>query len=154
MSVGFTYDMPHSLAAQSIAEPQELPKVKSKVLGVSLENVRFADFGGGNLVLFDIVNNTKKPILSVTVRSGNNYQTYNAYGDEAFIMPGAKSDEGRYNLKNMRTGTLTVAAVEFVDGEMIGTEFDKEQLRDMKKRKAEGKAPKALKSTPKRGQNQ
>ncbi|HEY9403877.1 MAG TPA: hypothetical protein VIQ24_14525 [Pyrinomonadaceae bacterium] len=132
--------------SQSMPQPDatstpvpEMPKVQSKVVGVSLERLRLVESGD---LFFDIVNNTEKSILSVTVRSGNYSITYNSYGDEALIFPGFKSEDERFSLKNVaKNNRVTLTAVEFVDGELQGTEFDKEQFLRDRREKAEGRAP-------------
>ena len=146
---GFGFSFPPIVPDRSKSEsPQNtqtqtpgLPEIESRVKGVTLENLRLSD--DEKSVKFDIVNKTAKPILSLTVRSGNSSQTYNAYGDEVFIEPGAKSDEGRYYLSNMRTKAIVVTAVEFFDGELRGTESDKEWLLVLRERKAKGRAKRA-----------
>lgn len=126
--------------------PSELPRVSSRVDGVSLERVRFdgPSDNPAESIAFDIVNNTEKSILSVTLRTGNYSQTYNSYGDEAFIFPGFKSEEGKFYLKDIVKNAVTLTAVEFVDGELQGTDFDKEQFIRRRSEKAEGKAPAPL----------
>jgi hypothetical protein len=113
-----------------------LPKVQSRVQGVTLENLRLSR--DGRAVEFDIANETAKPILSVTIRSGNSFQTYNPDGDETFIAPGERSNEGRYYLHSIRTKVLVLSAVEFTDGEIVGTDFDKKQFLEMRQRRAMG----------------
>lgn len=128
--------------------PSELPRVSSRVDGVSLERVRFdgPSDNPAESIAFDIVNNTEKSILSVTLRTGNYSQTYNSYGDEAFIFPGFKSEDGKFYLKDIVKNAVTLTAVEFVDGELQGTDFDKEQYLHDRKKKAEGRAPAFLKN--------
>jgi hypothetical protein len=127
--------------------PSELPEVKSNVPGVTLERVRFNDTEDDppDFLEFDIVNNTDKSILSVTIRSGRYSQTYNAHGDEAFIFPGYKSVEGRFALRDIvKNSGVTLTGVQFTDGEMLGTDYDKELFLRDRREKAEGKGPPPL----------
>ena len=142
---------PASLNIKSLPQRQstEIPKIRSMVPGVTLERVRVVD---DTDVEFDIVNNTSKSIISVTLRSGNYSQTYNAYGnDGVFIFPGYKSEEGRFSLRDIQKGKgITLTAVAFENDELEGTDFDKEQFIRRKAEKAEGKAPAPLPSQFKR----
>ena len=138
---------PKQLDSQDDArEKSQLPKVRSLVDGVSLQNVRLSE--DGQWVEYEIINNTPRALMSVTLRSGANAKVINAYGDEILLQPGQGYDKSSFQVSKLEEDNLTISAVVYADGEMVGAKKDVSILQHMKKRKDEGKAPKAVKNQP------
>jgi hypothetical protein len=149
---GFTHSVPRNATKQTTLQTLQAPQAKSKIKGVDLDHVRLS--ADGQWVEFVVVNNTVRPLMSVTVRSGANSKVINAFADEILIMPGQSYDKSLFDVNHLEDGILTITAVVYEGGEIVGTKRDAAILHHMKQRKAEGKAPQAVKSKHNENLNQ
>jgi hypothetical protein len=115
--------------------PRILPlKVKSKVEGLVITNVRF-EHGDDEMTVYDIFNNTDKAVLSVVVRAADFTLTSDA-DLGAVLIPAGERHVGRIPTDNIKDDAPLILSAATFEGEKAkGSPKDVDRMREYRREK-------------------